>query len=125
MKIALGQLASGADVRANLAAIDRFAAEAAGDGAALVAFPEYATYEKKKVDATFPAVAEPLDGPVCRELGTMARRHRIALVAGVVETSGDVPRGGRAAGRPSLPGARHHGPPPPHRAGGGRGGDLG
>lgn len=87
MRIALGQLASGAGIRANLAAIDRFAAQAARDGAALVAFPEYAAYEKKKVDATFPAVAEPLDGPVCTELADTARRHRIALVAGVVETS--------------------------------------
>jgi hypothetical protein len=68
VRIALGQLASGADIRANLAAIDRFAAEAARDGSGLVAFPEYATYEKKKVDATFPEVAEPLDGPVCRDL---------------------------------------------------------
>ena len=83
MRIALGQLESGTDIRANLAAIDRFAAEAARDGATLVAFPEYATYEKKKVDATFPEVAEPLDGPVCQELARTARRHRIALVAGV------------------------------------------
>lgn len=87
MKIALGQLESGTDVAANLAAIDRFAASAAGDGAMLVAFPEYATYEKKIVDASFPAAAEPMDGPVCRELGATAVRHGIALVAGVVETS--------------------------------------
>ncbi|MDQ0826928.1 putative amidohydrolase [Arthrobacter sp. B2I5] len=87
MRIALGQLESGADIRANLAAIDRFAAEAARDGAALVAFPEYATYEKKKVDATFPGVAEPLNGPVCRELAAIAHHYSIALVAGVVETS--------------------------------------
>ncbi|WP_104044808.1 carbon-nitrogen hydrolase family protein [Arthrobacter sp. ZGTC412] len=87
MRIALGQLESGSDIHANLAAIDRYAAQAAADGAALVAFPEYATYEKKKVDATFPKVAEPLDGPVCQELADIARRHRIALVAGVVETS--------------------------------------
>jgi predicted amidohydrolase len=87
VRIALGQLESGADIQANLAAIDRFAAQAALDGATLVAFPEYATYEKKKVDATFPEMAEPLDGPVCRELAGIARRHRIALVAGVVETS--------------------------------------
>jgi predicted amidohydrolase len=87
VRIALGQLESGADIRANLAAVDRFAAEAARDGARLLAFPEYATYEKKKVDATFLAVAEPLDGPVCRELADIARRHGIALVAGVVETS--------------------------------------
>jgi predicted amidohydrolase len=88
VKIALGQLASGTDIKANLAAIDRFTAEAARDGAALIAFPEYATYEKKIVDASFPEVAEPLDGFICQELAGTARRHGIALVAGVLETSG-------------------------------------
>lgn len=87
MRIALGQLESGTDIKTNLAAIDTFTAAAALDGATLVAFPEYATYEKKKVDATFPKLAEPLDGPICQELAGTARRHRIALVAGVVETS--------------------------------------
>lgn len=38
---------------------------------------------------TFPEVAEPLDGPVCEEFATTARRHGFALVAGVVETSGE------------------------------------
>ena len=56
VRIALGQLESGTDIKANLAAIDRFAAVAARDGSTLVAFPEYATYEKK-VDASFPEVA--------------------------------------------------------------------
>jgi len=87
VRIALGQLESGTDIKANLAAIDRFAAAAALDGATLVVFPEYATYEKKKVDATFPLIAEPLQGPICQELARTARRHRIALVAGVVESS--------------------------------------
>ncbi|MCA4135295.1 carbon-nitrogen hydrolase family protein [Arthrobacter sp. M4] len=87
MKIALGQLESGTDIKANLADIDRFTAVAANHGATLVAFPEYATYEKKVIDASFPVVAEPLDGPTCNALAAMARRHRIALVAGVVETS--------------------------------------
>ncbi|MFC9351550.1 nitrilase-related carbon-nitrogen hydrolase [Arthrobacter sp. NPDC057013] len=67
--------------------MDRFTASAASDGATLVAFPEYATYEKKIVDASFPAVAEPLDGPICRELAATTARHGITLVAGVVETS--------------------------------------
>jgi predicted amidohydrolase len=89
MRIALGQLESGTDIEANLAVIERFTAEAARDGARLVAFPEYATYEKKVVDASFPAVAEPLDGPVGNALAGIARRHGIALVAGVVETSED------------------------------------
>src|SRR6478735_10721335 len=87
VRIALGQLESGTDVGANLAAIDRFAAAAAADGATLVAFPEYATYEKKIVDASFPAVAEPLGGPICRELASTAARHGITLVTGVVEAS--------------------------------------
>jgi predicted amidohydrolase len=88
MRIALGQLESGTDIQANLATIDSFAAEAADGGARLIAFPEYATYEKKVVDASFPAAAEPLDGPVCAALAATARRHGLAVVAGVVETSG-------------------------------------
>ncbi|MFD1213891.1 carbon-nitrogen hydrolase family protein [Arthrobacter sp. GCM10027362] len=89
MRIALGQLESGTDIAANLAAMDRFAADASGAGARLVAFPEYASYEKKVVDASFPAVAEPLDGPVCTALAGMGRRHGIAVVAGVVEAAGE------------------------------------
>jgi hypothetical protein len=43
--------------------IERFAAEAAWDGAGLIAFAEYATYEKK-VGATNPEFAQPLDDRV-------------------------------------------------------------
>lgn len=89
MRIALGQLASGTDTPANLATIEAFAARAAAGGADLIAFPEYASYEKKMVDASFPQVAQPLDGPVCTELARIAGRHRIAVVAGVVESSPD------------------------------------
>ena len=92
MRIALGQLASGTDTAANLRVIDAYTAEAAASGAALVAFPGYATYEKKKVDATFPAVAGPLDGEVGAELSRIARSHGIALVAGLVESSPDPAR---------------------------------
>ncbi|GAA4661400.1 carbon-nitrogen hydrolase family protein [Arthrobacter cryoconiti] len=92
MHIALGQLASGADVGANLQAIDRFAAQAASRGARLIAFPEYATYEKKMVDATFPTVAQPLDGQIGCELAKIAKRHEIALVSGFVESSPDPAR---------------------------------
>ncbi|PYI69579.1 amidohydrolase [Arthrobacter livingstonensis] len=92
MRIAMGQLASGTDTAANLHAIDGFAARAAAGGAALVAFPEYATYEKKKIDATFPTVAQPLDGKVGTELARIAAHHGIALVAGMVEASPDPAR---------------------------------
>jgi deaminated glutathione amidase len=87
MRIALGQLASGHDVGANLAAIDAFAGAAAQGGAQLLVLPEYATYDKKVLDASFPEVAEPLDGPICAALAATARRHGLALVAGVVESS--------------------------------------
>lgn len=87
MRIALGQLASGTDTLENLDRIDDQAARAAAEGARLVVFPEYATYEKKVVDSTFPEVAESLDGQTCTALGEIARRHEISLVAGVVETS--------------------------------------
>jgi len=88
----MGQLASGTDIAANLAAIDGYAARAAADGAALVAFPEYATYEKKMIDSTFPSVAQPLDGKVGSALAGIAARHQIALVAGMVEASPDPAR---------------------------------
>lgn len=87
MRIALGQLASGTDISANLAAIAGFARLAADGGARMLVLPEYATYEKKVLDASFPEVAEPLDGPICSELSRVARAHGIALVAGIVETS--------------------------------------
>jgi predicted amidohydrolase len=92
VRIALGQLASGTDTPVNLRAIDAFAGRAAAAGASLVAFPEYATYEKKKIDATFPAVAQPLDGEAGTELSRIAARHGIALVAGLVESSPDPAR---------------------------------
>jgi predicted amidohydrolase len=88
----MGQLASGTDTAANLRTIDAYAARAAADGAALVAFPEYATYEKKMIDSSFPTVAQPLDGEVGRELSRIARRHGIAVVAGLVESSPDPSR---------------------------------
>ncbi len=87
MRIALGQLASGIQTAQNLAAIDKAAAAAAAGGAELIVFPEYATYEKKVIDASFPLVAQSLEGPVCRALAGIAKRRGIALVAGVVEVS--------------------------------------
>lgn len=87
MRIAVAQPASTDDVAANLTEIARLSEEAVGLGARVVVFPEYATYEKKRLDETFARAAQPLDGPVCAELASIARRHGITLVAGVVEAS--------------------------------------
>jgi predicted amidohydrolase len=87
VRVAVAQPASNDDVAANLALIDQLAAQAAGEGAQVVLFPEYATYEKRRLDETFARAAQPLDGPICADLASIARRHGITLVAGVVEAS--------------------------------------
>ena len=63
MRIALGQLESGTDIAANLAAIDRFAA--CGPATAPRWWPSRSTPRTRRRSWTrrFPAVAEPLDGP--------------------------------------------------------------
>lgn len=86
MRIAVGQMGSGHDVDANLRSIEELAARAARDEARLLVLPEYATYEKQAIDASFVEAAEALDGPVCTELGRIAAAHSLPLVAGVTET---------------------------------------
>lgn len=89
MRVAVAQPASTDDVAANLAAIAQLTAEAAEASAELVLFPEYATYEKKRLDESFARAAQPLDGSVCTKLASIAHRHGVTLVAGVVEASPD------------------------------------
>ncbi|TFB92420.1 carbon-nitrogen hydrolase family protein [Cryobacterium sp. TMT1-3] len=85
MRVSLAQIASGADVDRNLLLIQQAARRAAADGADLVVFPEYAMYEKKMVDATFSAVAQPVTGQFVAALAATVRSLRITLVAGIVE----------------------------------------
>lgn len=92
MHITLGQLASGTDTAANLAKMEAIAGAAAAVGSRLVVFPEYATYEKSRIDGTFVAAAQPLDGEVVQTLGDIARRHGLMVVAGIVETSDEPDR---------------------------------
>lgn len=87
MRIALGQLDSGPDTERNTSLMEGMAAQAAHAGARMIVFPEYSTYEKHRVDSSFVAAAEPLDGPVSGRLAEIARRHQLVLVAGIVETS--------------------------------------
>lgn len=87
MRATLGQLASGTDTAANLARIDAVAAIAAAAGSRLVVFPEYATYEKSRVDSSFVTAAQALDGEVVHALAGTARRYGLTVVAGMVETS--------------------------------------
>ncbi len=86
MRLALAQIDSGTDVATNLAAIRSAVEDAAARGAALVCFPEYAMYEKKVVDGSFADVAEPVEGPFASAVADLARRHAVAVIAGMVES---------------------------------------
>ncbi|MDJ0348611.1 carbon-nitrogen hydrolase family protein [Cryobacterium sp. PH29-G1] len=87
MRVSLAQIASGTDTGQNLELIRRAAHRAATAGADLVVFPEYAMYEKRMVDASFAAVAEPVTGPFVAALTAIAVAENITLVAGIVEAN--------------------------------------
>lgn len=83
-RIAAIQMVSGASVDDNLVAAGRLIDEAAGNGAELVALPEYFCLMGRH-DTDKVAVREPEgDGPIQRFLADAARRHRIWLVGGTL-----------------------------------------
>ncbi|MBJ8339444.1 carbon-nitrogen hydrolase family protein [Antrihabitans sp. YC3-6] len=92
MRITVAQIESGTDIDRNLATIERVASQAADAGSQLVVFPEYATYEKPRVDRSFVEHAQPRDGAIVGQLTRIARQSRIAVVAGIVEQSDDPDR---------------------------------
>lgn len=87
MLVTLGQLASGADVARNLESMAAMAGKAAVEGSRMIVFPEYAVYEKRRVDSSFVAAAEPLDGPTASRLAGIAKECGLYLVAGFIERS--------------------------------------
>jgi len=83
--IAVAQFAPTADKADNLRVIDELAAAASARGAAVVAFPEYASYFVDPFDASLAENAESLDGPFVTELTAIAARHGLVVTAGLVE----------------------------------------
>ena len=83
--LAVAQFAPIADTDANLAEIARLTARAAGRGAEVVLFPEYASAFIDPFDETLAAHAQDLDGPFTRALRDLARRHGVVVVAGLLE----------------------------------------
>lgn len=92
MRITLAQIDSGTDIERNLDLIEAYCSRAAGEGSDLIVFPEYATYEKQRVDRSFASMAQPLDGPVAERLYATAARNGVAVVAGLLEASEDPDR---------------------------------
>jgi len=86
-RVAAIQMVSGTTVDGNLAAATRLIAEAADDGAELVALPEYFCLLGRK-DTDKVGVREPLGrGPIQDFLADTARRHRVWLVGGTLPVS--------------------------------------
>lgn len=85
VQVAVAQFAPGVDKGENLATIRKLAGEAAGRGAAVVVFPEFAMFTAPKLDERFVDSAEPLDGPFVAGLAELAGRLGVHVVAGVNE----------------------------------------
>jgi nitrilase len=84
MKIAALQMVSGTDVQANLASARRLMAQAAAQGAGLIALPEYFCF-MGRADTDKLALAEtPGRGPIQRALAEAAREHGVWLIGGTL-----------------------------------------
>jgi predicted amidohydrolase len=90
--IAVAQFAPVNDAAANLATIRDLTETAAARGAALVVFPEYASFFLPDLGQELVDAAEPLDGPFVAGLATLAREYGVHLVAGVVEKTEEASR---------------------------------
>ncbi|HEY6495073.1 MAG TPA: carbon-nitrogen hydrolase family protein [Trebonia sp.] len=86
MRIALCQIPVSSRPHVNLRRVQLALQSAAEDGAELAVFPE-ATLARFGTDLR--AVAEPLGGPFCSGLATVAKETGVALVAGVFEPAPD------------------------------------
>jgi deaminated glutathione amidase len=80
--VAAVQMRSTADRRRNLETAERLAAEAAGRGADVIAFPE--NVAEIRSDAGVGSPGEPLDGPTAQRFAAMAARHRAWVLAGTI-----------------------------------------
>lgn len=88
LRVALVQLDAGGDAAANVAAAASLADEAAGEGARLVALPEYLQYRGS--DDGYRASARPIPGPWTEPFADVARRRDVwILVGSLAETSSD------------------------------------
>ncbi len=84
LRVAAIQMVSTPSVTANLAAAGRLIDEAAGEGAQLIALPEYFCLMGRKDTDKVDAREQAGHGPIQDFLADAARRHRIWLVGGTL-----------------------------------------
>ena len=81
-KVGVVQMTSGADVAANLDAVERLVGQAVEDGAKLVVIPECFAYLGPEEGKLAIAEALPEGGPILARMAALARQHRAELVLG-------------------------------------------
>jgi predicted amidohydrolase len=86
MRVAIAQFTANLDPGVNREEIRKLTADAASGGAELVVFPEAAARDFGKPGEPLAPVAEPLDGPFSDTLANLARKHRMLIVAGMLES---------------------------------------
>ncbi len=92
MKIAALQMVSGTDLEDNLATARRLIAQAAGEGATLVALPEYFCF-MGRADTDKLAIAERAgDGPIQHMLGEAASAHGVWVIGGTLPLASPDPQ---------------------------------
>ena len=99
MLIAAVQMVSSADLELNLKQAEDLVQQAAGQGASLVALPEYFCFmganDHDKLALAEPAVAVGLqpasESPIQRHLANVARAHGVWILGGTVPIQGTVP----------------------------------
>lgn len=90
--VAIAQFAPTHDRAANLSHIAELVGDAAAQGADIVVLPEYASCFVAPFDASLAAHAEPLDGPFVAALTALAAKHRLIVVAGLLERAATADR---------------------------------
>ena len=91
MKIAALQMVSSSRLSDNLASAARWAAEAARQGARLVALPEYFGLMGLKESDKLQVAEFPGEGPIQNALSDMARRHDLWVVGGTLPLKSSQP----------------------------------
>jgi predicted amidohydrolase len=86
------QFEAATDPAANLKRIGELVDEAAAAGAALVVLPEGAMHDFGPPDLALGPVAQAVGGDFTNELGSLAKRHGLTIVAGMFEQSDDADR---------------------------------
>jgi len=89
MKIAALQTVSTPDVARNLDTVGKLIAQAAGDGAQLVALPEYFCLMGHADTDKLAHAEAPGDGPIQRFLAEQAKAHGLWLIGGTLPIKGD------------------------------------